>query len=97
MDHQVYNVLLAPRVTEKSTMIGELNNQFVCKVAKDASKPQIKEAVEKLFKVKVKSVQVSNVKGKVKRFGQRSGKRSGWKKAFVRLHEGHDIDFMSVE
>jgi len=97
MDQQVYNIILAPRVTEKATMIGELNNQFVFKVAKDASKPQIKEAVEKLFNVKVKTVQVLNVKGKVKRFGQRLGKRSSWKKAFVSLHEGHDIDFMSFE
>lgn len=97
MDQQVYNILLAPKITEKATMIGELNNQFVFKVAKDANKSQIKEAVEKLFNVKVKSVQVLNVKGKVKRFGQRLGKRSGWKKAFVSLHEGHDIDFMSVE
>jgi large subunit ribosomal protein L23 len=97
MDQQVYSVLLAPRITEKSTLVGEKNNQFVFKVAPDATKPQIKEAVEKLFKVKVKSVQVMNIKGKVKRFGQRLGKRSGWKKAFVSLHEGHDIDFMSGE
>lgn len=97
MDQQVYGVLLAPRITEKSTLVGESNNQFVFKVSSDATKPQIKEAVEKLFKVKVKSVQVLNVKGKVKRFGQRLGKRSGWKKAFVSLHEGHDIDFMSAE
>ncbi len=97
MDQQVYKVLLAPKITEKATMIGELNNQFVFKVAPEATKPQIKEAVEQLFKVKVKSVQVSNVKGKVKRFGQRLGKRPNWKKAFVSLHEGHDIDFMSAE
>lgn len=97
MDQQIYGVLLAPRVTEKSTLLGELNNQFVFKVAPDATKPQVKKAVEELFKVKVKSVQVLNVKGKVKRFGQRLGKRSGWKKAFVSLHEGHDIDFMSAE
>ena len=97
MDQQIYKVLLAPRVTEKATLSADENNQFVFKVAKDATKPQIKSAVEKLFKVKVKSVRVSNVKGKVKRFGQTLGKRPGWKKAVVCLHEGHDIDFMSVE
>ena len=97
MDQQVYKILLAPRVTEKATIVADESNQFVFKVAKDASKPQIKEAVEKLFKVKVKSVQVANVKGKVKRFGQSLGKRPDWKKAVVCLHEGHDIDFMSVE
>jgi len=97
MDQKVYKVLLAPRVTEKATVAADDNNQFVFKVAKDANKLQVKQAVEQLFKVKVKSVQVSNVKGKVKRFGQTLGKRPSWKKAVVRLHEGHDIDFMSVE
>jgi large subunit ribosomal protein L23 len=97
MDQQVYKVLLAPRVTEKATLAADDGNQFVFKVTKDSNKSQIKDAVEQLFKVKVKSVQVLNVKGKVKRFGQRFGKRPDWKKAVVRLHEGHDIDFMSVE
>lgn len=97
MSHREYQVLLGPQVSEKSTLIADENNQFVFKVAKDASKPQIKLAVEKLFKVKVRSVQVANVKGKVKRFGQRIGKRSDWKKAVVRLHEGHDIDFITGE
>jgi len=97
MDQNIYKILLAPQVSEKATLVADKNNQYIFKVAKDASKPQIKVAVEALFKVKVKSVQVANVKGKVKRFGQKLGKRSDWKKAFVSLHEGHDIDFMSVE
>ncbi len=97
MDQQVYKVLLAPKVTEKATIGADENNQFVFKVAKDANKSQVKQAVEALFNVKVQSVQVANVKGKVKRFGQRLGKRPDWKKAIVRLQDGHDIDFMSVE
>lgn len=97
MDQNIYKILLAPQVSEKATLVADKNNQYIFKVAKDASKPQIKLAVEALFKVKVKSVQVANVQGKVKRFGQKLGKRSDWKKAFVCLHEGHDIDFMSVE
>ena len=97
MADRIYKTLLGPQVSEKATLVADENNQFVFKVVVDATKPEIKRAVEKLFNVKVKSVQVSNVKGKVKRFGQRLGKRSSWKKAVVRLHEGHDIDFMSVE
>lgn len=97
MSFREYQILLGPQVSEKSTLIADENNQFVFKVAKDAKKPEIKSAVEKLFKVKVKSVQVANVKGKVKRFGQKLGKRSDWKKAVVRLHEGHDIDFITAE
>ncbi len=97
MDQNIYKILLAPQISEKATLAADQNNQYIFKVAKDANKSQIKVAVESLFNVKVKSVQVSNVKGKVKRFGQKLGKRSDWKKAFVCLHEGHDIDFMSVE
>ena len=77
MDQQIYGVLLAPRVTEKSTLLGELNNQFVFKVAPDATKPQVKKAVEELFKVKVKSVQVLNLyesKTRISSFRYRSGK-----------------------
>lgn len=89
------NIILAPVVTEKSARVGEAG-QYVFKVAKDASKPEIKKAIEHLFKVTVKSVRTSNVKPKEKRTGRRMGTRSGWKKAFVALSEGHDIDFAAT-
>lgn len=86
-------ILLEPRVTEKSTMLGDQQRQFVFKVAKNSTKPQIKRAVELMFDVKVDSVRVTNVKGKHKMFKYRDGKRPDWKKAYVRLSEGFDIDF----
>jgi len=89
-------VLQAPVISEKSTIAAEVNRQFVFKVKKQASKMQIKNAVEMMFEVQVDSVQVLNVKGKNKRFGQTLGKRSDWKKAYVKLKEGHDIDFSAA-
>ena len=89
-------VLLEPRVTEKSTLVGDKFNQFVFKVRTDASKPEIKQAVELLFEVQVDSVQVTNVKGKSKRYRQSQGRRSDWKKAYVKLKPGFDIDFMGA-
>lgn len=86
-------VLQAPVISEKSTIAAENNRQFVFKVKKQASKIQIKKAVELMFDVQVESVRVLNVKGKKKRFGQVWGKRADWKKAYVKLKEGHDIDF----
>lgn len=91
---QLINVLLEPRITEKSTMIGDKQKQFVFKVTKQASKPEIKRAVELMFEVEVESVQVCNVKGKHKVFGQRPGRRAGWKKAYVKLKPGFDIDYI---
>ncbi|NNE36849.1 MAG: 50S ribosomal protein L23 [Gammaproteobacteria bacterium] len=91
---RLMNLLLSPRVTEKSTELGDKHNQYVFKVVKNATKPQIKRAVELMFKVEVASVQVSNVKGKQKSFKQAIGKRSDWKKAYVKLKPGFDIDFM---
>ena len=91
------NVLLAPHVTEKATLIGDTSNQFVFKVASDANKNEIKHAVETMFNVEVDSVSTLNVKGKTKRFGWRMGKRKNWKKAYVRLKPGQDIDFMGAE
>jgi large subunit ribosomal protein L23 len=88
------NLIVAPRVTEKSTMIGDKHRQYVFRVLKSANKNQIKKAVELMFKVEVESVQVSNVKGKLKVFKQEPGKRSDWKKAYVKLKPGFDIDFM---
>lgn len=89
---RMFQVLLAPHISEKTTIVADANRQFVFKVAPDATKPEIKEAVETLFDVKVEAVKTLNVKGKTKRFGQRLGKRSGWKKAYVGLKEGFDIE-----
>lgn len=94
---QLMNVLLEPRVTEKSTRIAELNNQVAFKVRTDATKEDVKAAVELMFEVEVDSVKVLNVKGKQKRFGQRLGNRSDWKKAYVKLKPGFDIDFMGAQ
>jgi large subunit ribosomal protein L23 len=93
--YSLYNVLSAPKVTEKSTLCNEKGNQIVFKVAKWANKLQIKAAVEKLFSVEVVSVQTMNIKGKNKRFGQTMGHRNDWKKAIVRLKEGQTVDFFS--
>ena len=93
---KLLRIVLEPRVTEKSTMVGEKYNQFVFKVLKSASKPEIKKAVELLFKIEVESVQVSNIKGKKKIFKREPGKRLDWKKAYVKLKPGFDIDFMGA-
>lgn len=91
---RLMKVLLAPHISEKSSIAADLNNQIVFKVATDATKPEIKQAVEFLFEVKVDRVQVSNVKGKTKRFGAKMGRRSDWKKAYITLQEGQEIDFL---
>lgn len=88
----LYKVVLAPHVSEKASMAAELSNQAVFKVAMTATKPEIKKAVEKLFDVKVKSVQVLVVKGKAKRNRYGLVKKPSWKKAYVTLEEGQDID-----
>ncbi len=93
---RLMKILLEPRITEKSTLVGDKYRQFVFKVVKDASKPEIKQAVELLFEVEVDSVQVCNVKGKVKSYRQTVGRRSDWKKAYVTLKPGFDIDFMGA-
>lgn len=94
---RLMTVLLGPHVSEKSTTVSEKNNQIVFKVRRDANKSEIRDAVEMLFEVKVDSVQVVNVAGKNKRFGRTMGKRSDWKKAYVTLAEGSDIDFLGAE
>lgn len=93
---RLMQVILAPVVTEKSTMIAEKNNQVAFRVVADATKPEIKAAVELLFKVEVESVQVANRKGKQKRFGRFMGRRSNERKAFVSLKAGQEIDFTEV-
>ncbi len=94
---RLMQVLLAPTVSEKSTFVGDKNNQVVFRVADDATKPEIKAAVELLFKVKVKGVQVSNVKGKEKKTGRIVGRRRNWKKAYVSLAAGQEISFQATE
>lgn len=89
---RLYQVLLAPRMTEKTVLLSESSNQYVFKVATTATKKDIKQAVEALFEVKVDSVKTANMKGKQKNFGRRAGKRSDWKKAYIRLAEGQSLD-----
>ena len=94
---RLMQVILAPVVTEKATMVAEKNQQFAFRVVADATKPEIKAAVELLFKVQVESVQVLNRKGKVKRFGRFVGRRRSERKAYVALKEGQEIDFAEVK
>ena len=94
---RVYQVLLAPHVSEKAAVVADKHRQFVFKVAKDATKTEIKAAVEKLFSVKVKSVQTTVVPGKSKRFGKFEGRRGDTKKAYVSLQPGFDINFAGAE
>lgn len=90
-------VLLAPVVSEKSTYVADKNEQVIFRVAQDATKPEIKAAVELLFKVEVESVKVANVRGKEKRFGRLLGRRHHWKKAYVCLAPGQEINFAEGE
>jgi large subunit ribosomal protein L23 len=90
---RLLQVILAPQVTEKATRIADKNQQIAFKVRTDATKPEIKAAVELLFKVEVDGVTVTNVKGKVKRFGRAFGRRQDWKKAYVSLKPGQEINF----
>ena len=91
---RLLQVLLAPQISEKATYVAEKNEQVIFRVASDATKPEIKAAVELLFKVQVESVQVSTVKGKQKRFGRSMGRRKNWKKAYVCLKPGQEINFV---
>jgi large subunit ribosomal protein L23 len=93
---RIYQIILAPHVSEKTTTAAERDRQMVFKVREDATKPEIKTAVEKLFEVEVEAIQVINVRGKMK-YGKQAGKRANWKKAYVRLKPGHDIDFMGAQ
>ena len=96
-NNRLYQVLLSPRVTEKTTLVGESSNQYVFHVVNDARKSEVKGAVELLFDVNVESVRIVNVKGKSKSFRMRPGKRSDWKKAYVRVQEDQVIDFLGGE
>jgi large subunit ribosomal protein L23 len=90
---RLMQILLSPVVSEKSTIAADAHRQYVFAVATDATKPEIRKAVEMMFNVKVDRVQVVNSKGKTKRFGRLSGRRKDERKAYVRLAEGSDIDF----
>ena len=90
-------LLRAPRVSEKATRIADAHKQFVFEVAREATKPDIKRAVELMFNVQVASVQICNAKGKTRLFRRRVGRKPDVKKAYVRLRPGFDIDFMGLE
>jgi large subunit ribosomal protein L23 len=94
-NERIYSLIRSPHVSEKTARTQEVSNQYVFEVSSDATKPEIKAAIEKLFSVKVEGVQVVNVPGKTKAFKGRSGKRTGWRKAYVRLGEGQSIDLMA--
>ncbi len=92
-EERMYTIIRYPIISEKSTMVADRAKQIVFEVSKDATKSEIKESVEKLFKVRVLSVQVLNVRGKEKRFGRTIGRQSDRRKAYIRLHKDDDIDF----
>jgi large subunit ribosomal protein L23 len=94
---RLMTVLLGPHISEKSTVVAEKNNQICFKVRRDSTKTEIARAVELMFEVEVEQVTVANVRGKNKRFGMTRGRRADWKKAYVKLAEGHDIDFLGAE
>ena len=91
---RLMQVLLAPQISEKATYVADKHEQVIFRVAQDATKPEVKAAVELLFKVSVESVQIANVKGKQKKFGRFMGKRKNWKKAYVCLKAGQEINFV---
>jgi large subunit ribosomal protein L23 len=91
---RLMKILLSPIVSEKSTQMGEQNNQVAFRVLQDATKPEIKAAVELMFKVQVDTVRVLNQKGKAKRYGKTSGRRRDTRKAYVSLAQGQEINFV---
>lgn len=94
---RLMTVLLGPHLSEKTTRVADAGNQVVFRVRPDATKTEIRKAVELLFEVKVEKVQVVNCRGKLKRFGADWGRRRNWKKAYVSLAEGQDIDFLGAD
>ena len=89
----VYDIVAAPLITEKGTLVNEAGNQVVFRVRRDANKDEIRQAVETLFKVKVEKVRTLNILGKTRRVGRNVGRRPAWKKAYVTLAQGQRIDF----
>jgi len=96
-DAKLYEVIRAPRVSEKTARLQEVSNQYAFEVSTVATKADIKAAIEKLFDVKVEAVNVVNVKGKNKSFRQRQGSRGDWRKAYVKLADGQSIDVMNAK
>jgi len=96
-EERLMKVLLAPQISEKATYVADKHEQIIFRVATDATKQEIKAAVEMMFKVTVEAVQVANVKGKIKRAGRYSGRRNNWKKAYVCLASGQEINFAASE
>ena len=96
-NERLMNVILAPHVSEKATSRADTQNQHVFSVAKNANKLEVKKAIEKMFEVEVAEVKLLNIHGKLKRIGRRFGKRKDWKKAYVKLKEGFDINFGEKE
>jgi len=96
-EERLLQVILAPVISEKATMLADKREQIIFRVATTATKPEVKAAVELLFKVQVKAVNLLNVKGKSKRFGRFNGSRAGWKKAFVCLQPGQELNFAAGE
>ena len=94
---QIRTILIEPHVSEKTTLLNQNSGQIAFKVRSDSNKKQIKRAVEEMFDVKVSSVKTVSVKGKKKRMGMRSGKTNDWKKAYIKLAEGQNLDFMNTE
>jgi len=94
---RVFQILVGPHVSEKAAIVADQSNQYVFKVAVDATKAEIKKSVEQLFKVKVSAVRTLKVKGKVKRTRYGFSAKPTWKKAYVRLEQGQDIDFAAAE
>ena len=94
---RLLQVLRAPQISEKATYVADKHSQVIFIVAPDATKPEVKAAVELMFKVEVESVKVANVKGKEKRFGRFLGRRNHWKKAYVCLKAGQEINFAEGE
>ena len=94
---QIRTILIEPHVSEKTTLLNQESGQIAFKVRSDSNKKQIKKAVEEMFKVKVSSVKTVSVKGKKKRMGMQSGKTNDWKKAYIKLEESQNLDFMNTE
>ena len=94
---RLMQVLLGPHMSEKSTLAADQSGHIVFKVRRDATKSEIRKAVEMLLDVKVTSVTVAHMPGKAKRFGKNMGRRPAWKKAYVRLAPGHEVDFIGAE
>lgn len=94
---RLMTILIGPHMSEKSTRVGEKDNQVVFRVRNDSTKAEIRDAIKLMFEVEVDRVTVVNQKGKEKRHGKTTGRRSDWKKAYVSLSEGHSIDFLGAE